>query len=148
MLRYRTNQQRGAPGPAQRCEGAWREKAFRESCSRTRPGDEAVAAAIARWDMDGSDCEAPLAGAPDGDDLALSRSAGRRLCEHHQSAVAGPGHAREFQRDAGRHVGEMLPVACPWIEQPDVYDLRAAHVVRGVGEAQLHQLAARVYGRL
>src|SRR5215831_18551838 len=41
-----------------------------QSCARTHPGYEAVAAAVASWDVYGPDCEAFLAGAPDGDDVA------------------------------------------------------------------------------
>jgi hypothetical protein len=71
-----------------------------------------------------------------------------RLREHHQAAVAGPGHACEFQRDIGWHCGEVLPAAGAWIEQPDVGDLCASEVVCGIGETHRDQLRARVYGRL
>src|SRR5215831_5902569 len=102
--------------------------------TRTHPGYEAVAAAVPSRYVHGSDREAFPAGAPDRDDIMWSRAAGGRLREHYQAAVAGPGHARGFQRDIGRHVGELLPAARARIEQPDVGDLYPGAFVCGIGE--------------
>jgi hypothetical protein len=64
----------------------------RQSSARTHPGYEAVAAAIASRDVDRPDCEAFVAWPPGGDDGVCDRAGGGRPREHHQPAVAGPGH--------------------------------------------------------